>query len=193
MSRFFSFGPVKFVDCHFGKKTMIRTAILLALLSAMFGCKNQKATNSMWTESKMKTSGTANDPVRYKTYELKADDLLSSLAECGDDLQHARIVKLPDPQGEMREFQIWKSKVANPELIRKYPNLQTYQGVAKGANQVRVRLENSDNGIQAMVIDGDATWYIAPDKEIENTYIVYYKKDLPADAKNFWSEKVIYN
>lgn len=145
----------------------------------------------MWTESKKAASSEAHSPTRFKTYELKESEMRAALANCGSDLQQAATINIPDPRGKHKEFQIWKSKVASPELIRKYPNLQTYQGVAIGANDIRVRIENSDSGIQAMIIDTDDTWYVSPSMGADGSYIVYYKSDLPADAKNFWSDKVI--
>ena len=145
----------------------------------------------MWTESKMAAAHESRNPTRFKTYQLKESQMLDALDNCGSDQQQAIIMNMPDPQGSLQEFQIWKSKVASPDLVEKYPNLQTYQGVLAGANEIRIRIENSDSGIQAMIIDKNDTWYIAPAIGEEGSYIVYYKSDLPADAKNFWSDKVI--
>ncbi|MEL7147237.1 MAG: hypothetical protein AAFO69_12765 [Bacteroidota bacterium] len=170
---------------------MIRILPILVLLSAMYACKNQKVQDSMWKESKMEEYSDVITPVRFRTYELKESQMRSSLEACGTEQQKASLIRIPDPQGNQKEFQVWKSKVANPALIEKYPNLQTYQGVAVESTATRIRIENSDNGIQAMVIDAEGTWYIEPAVDSRGSYIVYYKADLPADSKNFWSDKVI--
>ena len=146
----------------------------------------------MWKSSKGELAKTDHSPTSFKQYDLLDKDLFTNqLKSCGKQKSEGSTIAIPDPNGDMKEFIIWKSTVANQALVDKYPNLQTYQGVSKETNAIRIRIENSDKGIQVMVLGGEDTWYIAPTKGKSETYLTYFKKDIPADAKTFWSEKIL--
>ena len=169
----------------------MRVILFICSLVVFVGCKSRQAqTQGMWTERKVPVAESEISPTRFKTFELDEDNMLQAIAAVGER-EDLTFLTLPDPTGAEVEFHIWKSRVANPKLIEKYPNLQTYQGTARDNQAIRMRLERNDDGIQAMIIDSDGTWYISPVVGVSAAYTVYYKRDLPADAKNFWSDKII--
>jgi len=169
----------------------MRELTLILILLTIVGCKSQQNGTPMWKSSKETLSNTDLLPTKYKLYNLEEQAFKDILTEAGNEKSNAITIKLPNPEGNETEFLIWKSNVANPALVEKYPNLQTYQGVWVESDAIRIRLENSVKGIQSIVLGGDDVWYVSPSEEFSDTYAIYYKKDLPAGIKSFWSDKVI--
>lgn len=169
----------------------MRKLIPLLILFTIVGCKSQQVESTMWENSKNKLPQSKDLPSSFKQYDLQKELFASQLDACGNQKTAGNTVSIPDPDGNMSEFIIWKSSVANQTLVDKYPNLQTYQGVSKQSDAIRIRVENSEKGIQAMVLGGEDTWYITPVVNFPDTYMIYYKKDLPIGVKSFWSDKVI--
>ncbi|MGB3467814.1 MAG: hypothetical protein WBA74_21180 [Cyclobacteriaceae bacterium] len=169
----------------------MKKQILFSLLVLIVSCKNQQVGSDIWKNSSVALSTSDNTPENFAQYNLQEESFYSTLRESGTTEKRSVRISIPDPDGKFHEFIVWKSIVANRALVEKYPNLQTFQGIDVNTDAVRIRIENSDDGIQAIVFGGENTWYITPVAEVSDNYLVYYKKDIPAGAKSFWSDKVI--
>jgi hypothetical protein len=62
---------------------------------------------------------------------------------------------LPTATGELQLFEVSRSAVMAPELADKYPEIQTFQGVAADGSGARVRFELGPNGFSAMLFATD--------------------------------------
>lgn len=154
-------------------------------------CKNQNVGSDIWKNSATSLEEKEGLPVDYNQYNLQEESFYSILREAGDNEKTSVRLSVPDPEGNYHEFIVWKSIVANKALVEKYPKLQTYQGISVLSTAVKIRIENSDRGLQAMIFGGKDTWYIVPVPEVTDNYLVYYKKDIPSGTKSIWSDIVI--
>lgn len=169
---------------------VMRKIILFLIFSTFLACKSQKVDSAMWVNSNNEEVKNEYALTTFSQYDLDKKILIDKLSSCGDEKAEGRVIEMPGPSGELNEFIVWKSTVANPALLEKYPNLQTYQGVSKETDAIRIRIENKNDGIQAIVLGGKDTWYITPTGD-RKTHLVFYKKDIPAEAKAYWSDKVL--
>ncbi|MEL6558760.1 MAG: hypothetical protein AAFQ94_11285 [Bacteroidota bacterium] len=169
----------------------MRKIILFLIFSTFLACKSQKVDSAMWVNSKNEVIKNEYVLTNFSQYDLDKKMLIDKLSTCGDGKPQGSIIVMPNPAGELNEFIIWKSKVVSPALLEKYPNLQTYQGVSKESDAIRIRIENKNDGIQAIVLGSTDTWYITPTGDKTETHLVFYKKDIPAEAKAYWSDKVL--
>jgi len=166
--------------------------ILLSFLVIFFyGCAAFQQ-NELWSEEKVtKVENESEMPDRYRVFQLNEDSFSQKLEKVGSSKENAIILSLPDPNGQLKNFLIWKAKTVNASLLKKFPNLQTYQGVSNKTDIVKVRMEKSVDGFQMMVIDKNDTWFLKPLKNNPNRYITFFKKDLRQGVKSFWHDKVI--
>lgn len=70
-------------------------------------------------------------------------------------------LNLPDAEGQLRTFRVSRSLVMAPELARRFPELQTFQGVADDG-LARVRFEFGARGFSAMIFDPSGVRLIEP-------------------------------
>lgn len=169
----------------------MRNIIVFIVFSIFIACKSQKVDSAMWLSNKSEQVKNEYALTNYTQYDLDKKILTERLSTCGDKKPDGKTIEIPNPEGIMNEFIIWKSKVVNPALLEKYPDLQTYQGVSKDTDAIRIRIENKENGIQAVILGDQDTWYITPSDDSSKTHLIFYKKDIPAEAKAYWSDKVL--
>ncbi len=88
-------------------------------------------------------------------------------------------VSLPNPEGEMEAFQVWKVPVLHPSDEADYPDIRTF--VAHGLDDpyAYARLDFTPHGFHAMVLTVGGSWWIDPllvgNQEL---YQIYHKKHL---------------
>ena len=81
-------------------------------------------------------------PDHYTTIQLALNDMQSYLGkapleEAGKDNQSNIKLFLPLPDGNMQEFEVFKSPVMMPGISAKYPSIQSYVGYALNGDNTR--------------------------------------------------------
>jgi len=156
----------------------ITTLLLLSVLSplALFAYPG-----SLWqkVEGNVASKGTQQIlPEKYDTYALNRPYIKSFLSSLPKEAESAQELDLPSPDGGLRTFKIWKSQMMEPALSTKYPEIQTFTGVAADDPRVTIKLDYTITGFHAMVFDGRNTYFIDPySSEDDGYYVCYYKKD----------------
>jgi len=127
-------------------------------------------------------------PKKYQLYKLDLAALQSVLSLAplrGSGQASAVVIALPDGDGGVQHFRVFKAPVIAPELEAKYPGIQSYigQGIEKRSSVVR--FSTTLFGLHAMTLTaGNGTHYIDPYTKDGRYYIVYKKSELQT-AKTF--------
>ncbi len=96
---------------------------------------------------------------------------------------------LPMPSGEMMRFRILESPIMEAGLAQKFPDIETYAGVAMDDEATFVRFDVTPQGFHAIILSPNfSTVYIDPYNFSgnRNDYLVYHRKDfVPLVPKEF--------
>ena len=159
------------------------------LISASISCKLSKPTNEIWNELSENTYiGDAQLPSDYLLYQLNIEQLQERLSLINNDNAQVELT-FPDPQGRMVEYVVTRSGTVSESLLKKYPSLTAYKGVAVSDKKSKIRFEIPGEGLQLMGTTVDGVWYVSPFSSKSNHYIFYYKDAL--QRKNtFWEGSI---
>ncbi|MFT5279973.1 MAG: hypothetical protein ACI9P8_001612, partial [Bacteroidia bacterium] len=142
--------------------------------------------SSFWNtikESEIEMGGTRYiDPTSYETFQLDIDAidevLLTSPTEIVGQLTPSNVVfSMPDPDGNMVDFNIYYSPVVEQPLADLFPDIRTYAGYS--ADGSYVRLDHTPKGFHAMVWPRKGgIYFIDPYNfgTIDPEYYVIYRK-----------------
>lgn len=104
------------------------------------------------------------------------------------DRADAPIVHLPLPDGTSMRFSIERSRVMADGLMARYPELETYRGIAVDVPGSEARFEITPHGFHGMILGLGETVYINPmgelpgqDKAVADHYVTFARGDLVAD------------
>ena len=149
---------------------------LVILLIVICGCSASRKTTSLWTTVKSTDFNPASEvlPSDFGLYQLDIGLLTDALKEVGTDEDNGIFVQFPTPDGIMNNFKIWRSSVVSEALLKKYPNLNAYQGFSI-SDQSNIRMELPTQGLQVMVSSVGKTWFVAPYDKEQQLYMVFYK------------------
>lgn len=161
--------------------------ILFTLLSA---CAANKKAATLWVSASTTDQSVAPEilPLAFELYRMDLGLLTNSLKGVGADEDEGIFVQLPDPDGNVNSFKVWRSSVVSEVLLEKYPNLRAYQGFSI-SDQSEIRMELPVQGLQVMVRSVGKTWFIAPYDKEQELYMTYYKSDYPSDNQ-FWEGRI---
>ena len=125
-----------------------------------------------------------NFPQKYKLLTLDLSALNSSYKARSKSANN--VIELPDADGKLRRFQLTETSNFESELQNKYPNIKSY--TAKGIDDptATAKLSLGTDGFHGTIYaGGKSTVYIDPYSKDNQDYIVYQRKDLPANERNF--------
>ncbi len=164
----------------------------LLLLLVTISLSTQAA--NLWTILPQKTIDVKGKrkiiPQKYILVQLN-DSLLKVLSakvpmeNSGDFVE----LELPAPDGQMRHFRMTQTTTMDKELAEKYPELKTYKAIEINNVNVIAKTDYTSEGFHAMIMDGDATYFIDPYSNVRsNYYICYYKRDYDKPTSDKLSE-----
>lgn len=105
-------------------------------------------------------------------YQLDFSQLVQSLQ------QGANTILLPDAQGQLIEFDVQFSRVAEPGYYQKHPMTGTYKVRAVRDASIHGRIDHTLSGFHAMIRDHGQVWMIDPVfKDRTDLYASYLKDD----------------
>ncbi|MCF7567346.1 M12 family metallo-peptidase [Sabulilitoribacter arenilitoris] len=129
------------------------------------------------------------EPSKSVYYQLNINELKNSLntvskSSLGKNIA-TQIIKFPNSEGELDEFEVKESSILEPAYQEKHPEIRTYVGQNIKNPSSTISFSITPQGLHAMTLSSKTgTQFIDPYSE-NNTYIVYDKGDLPALKKEF--------
>lgn len=96
------------------------------------------------------------------------------------------LVALPNPDGEMIDFEIVAYDLMEPELAQKWDFLQNWRGWKVDDPTVTIRLDWTARGFHAMILEPGNFWFIDPLYwNPDEYYQSFYKKNYPRPTEVF--------
>ncbi|MCF1420815.1 zinc-dependent metalloprotease [Mangrovimonas futianensis] len=90
------------------------------------------------------------------------------------------IIEFPNSLGGFEAFRIKEASVMHEDLQANFPNIRSYVGTSVNHPGRKIRFSITPKGLHTMTLGNiEATEYIDPYMNSEDTYMVYSKKDLP--------------
>ena len=166
---------------------------LLFLLCALLSLQlSAQGTLTLWTDvadpGLTQSAPKRIDATNYRTLSLDRatlEELLQNapLENTPEAQTNPLQLALPLPNGTTQHFNIVASPIMAPGLARQFPQIKTYAGKGVENRSAYIRLDLTQKGFHAMILNGENTWFIDPyflnmNSEI---YTSYYKKDFHTD------------
>ncbi len=153
---------------------------IFTLLSVMFAM-NAIAEENIWSvvQAPAHPAGIQSlYPPENKVYFMNTASLRARMVSLSENVSDARTFSLPMPDGAMRDFKLWQSPVLPATLSAQYPAIRTFTGIAADQSSVTIKVDFTEFGFHAMILDGANTYFIDPysDKD-DGYYLCYYKRD----------------
>ncbi|MEO7176195.1 MAG: reprolysin-like metallopeptidase [Saprospiraceae bacterium] len=124
----------------------------------------------------------------FQTYQLDLIQLRKLLSTAPNEMSLSRVsespvsVFLPNPKGEMVEFQVAATDLMHPDLQRKFPEIKNFIVQSKSSPGLYGRIDVTYQGFHAMIFDKAGNWFVDPAIQHEQEqYIVYYRRDFYSD------------
>jgi len=133
-------------------------------------------------------------PQEYRTLLMNKTNLLQILdqapREFTNEARNVKIaLKLPYPNGELKEFYILNSPIMEDGLASRYPNIRTFIAYGLDEPSASGRIDFTPAGFHAIIFTNEGTIYIDPySQNTSDYYISYYKKNYIPSEANFFSE-----
>ncbi len=200
---------LKFTRNQFVRKSVfLLMLVCFLLLVAVFGKAALRPTkaaappppppsNELWQDVPRATltGYQAESLVRLRaarTLRLNRATLAQTLAqaplEAAGQVSATRLT-LPLPDGRMANFRLENSPVLPPSLAVKYPEIQSYRGLAEDLAGATMRCDVSPRGFHATVLLGDDTVTIQrASLDSAEYYLSYFGNDYQAEVEQFRCE-----
>jgi hypothetical protein len=129
---------------------------LLAILSATF-TQAQKNHWSLHTGSEKiitdKSVARLSFPVTFKLFSLDIEPLRQELFSItgSQASRHSAVIKLPNPDGELEQFEVVEASNFEPALQARFPEIRAFSGKGITDKYALLKLSLSPQGIQTMV------------------------------------------
>jgi len=145
------------------------------------------AQDRYWTQPELPSNFSANTDIQVSKYELFSLDttLLLQVLNAAPpeaspkDGSNPTILKIPDPEGGTKEFQIVSYQMMEEGLSSRYPNIKTLKGVNLANPRETIRLDWTSFGFHAYIRSSEGSYYIDPfNRNIKDLYLVYRKADV---------------
>lgn len=140
-----------------------------------------EAYNGIWKqqEGRVATKGVNElKPERYLIYKADNEYLRQVLFSLSPIPEDGVMIELPAPDGSFKTYKIWQRSNLAPELAGRYPDIRSFTGYDISDKSVIAVFDYSPRGFDAMIFNGDKTYFIDPYSNInDGYYLCYYKRD----------------
>ena len=123
-----------------------------------------------------------SNPKSFLLYQLDVAALKTQLATAplrNNGQASSLVIPMPDAEGNMLHFRVYKAPVIHAGLFAKYPSIQSYVGQCIEQPGSTMRFSVTLFGLHAMTLTaGHGTWYIDPYTRNAQYYMVYKRSDL---------------
>ena len=125
-----------------------------------------------------------NPPKAFRLLKLDVSQLKAILQaaperSAGRLGESPAILEIPLPDGSFQYFRVRQAPVMHPELARKFPEINSYEGQGVEGSLVKIFFDFSPTGFHALILSaGESPVFITPvSKEDTEHYLCYYDKD----------------
>lgn len=160
-------------------------AILLCLtLSISVSGQNfwKKEDQNQFTRSVEQINERKSIPSKFDIYSL-------SLGPFSDFLKNSNgafIIELPNGKGKLERFRVQSTPNLAPELAAKYPMIHSYTGYGIDDPTALAKIDIGTKGFHAIIFSGShSTVFIDPYTKDGTSSMVYYRKELDPNGRNF--------
>ncbi|MCB0570538.1 MAG: T9SS type A sorting domain-containing protein [Phaeodactylibacter sp.] len=164
---------------------------IISCLVALAGLFAQQApAGGLWTDKDaLSVRYAEGEPVPQlpRSFRLLALDLdgMKSLLQQAPERSAVRLsdspalLEVPMPDGTMKAFRIRQAPVMHPDLARKFPQINSYEGQSADKPDQRIFFDFSPTGFHAIILTaGENPVFLTPiSKEDTEHYLCYYDKD----------------
>lgn len=117
-------------------------------------------------------------PSKYLVYSLNVAAMRAQLWGLTANAANTANMKLPMPDGTLREFKVWESSMMPASLAAQFPNIKTFTAEAVNDARVTAKIDFTEFGFHSVVFDGEQVAFIDPyDNLNDGYYVVHYKAD----------------
>lgn len=187
-SKFIDLSKIKYL-----MKFFVQISIFSLFL--IFTSQVSSQSHDLWTPTvaPLKHSQLLNRatyPKKYKSYQLNLSALNRLLIDAQIKTALVKksktIVKFPDADGNIIDFEVFEASVMTPELALKFPNNKSYAGYAMKDKSTSIRFSLNELGLYATIFKaGKHTQYIDPNSKDHFNYLVYSRNNLDNINQSF--------
>ena len=114
----------------------------------------------------------------YTTYSLNKNTLVDQLKNLNSSSKNLSSISLPIPtfDNKIQYFSIKKSTTLHPDLVTKFPTIQTYQGISSEHKNSTLRMEITPKGVFIMIWTPSGIEIIQPKTKDKDHLFIHYKK-----------------
>ena len=164
----------------FGYGTVFLPMVVSSLVSAQTPWNDIDAASVQDVLSNSKYSATAVDH-RIVALDLEVIKAVATGIQAKSNT--ATVLSLPAPNGEAISFVLEPSDVLPAALREKYPSISAFKGYAVSDPSITLRLELTQKGLTAQVLQPGKRWMIDPvNGGQKGLSVVYYTKDTKRSA-----------
>lgn len=98
------------------------------------------------------------------------------------DTESQGVMTLPLPNGETAKFRIEESPIMSPGLSEQFPQIKSYRAIGLDDPTAIARIDDTPDGVSAMVISADGDFYVEPAMEHDPTRHVSFFKNTVEQA-----------
>lgn len=121
-------------------------------------------------------------PSHYELYSLSLDAFNDFLKNNSGSFT----IELPNGEGKLERFRVESTSNLAPELAAKFPVIHSYTGYGIDDPTAFAKLDIGTKGFHAVVFSGNhSTLYIDPYTKDGTSSMVYYRKDLDPNTRDF--------
>ncbi|MEL0455612.1 reprolysin-like metallopeptidase [Flavobacteriaceae bacterium SZ-1-7] len=172
-------------------KIIFASLLFLSMFQGVYSQENK----ALWSEISDANVPKENklirktEPNKAHYFRLDIDNLRTVLGVSGKTTNNNKteiLVKFPNSEGSFDNYRIKESSILEPDFQAKHPELRTYVGQNIKNPAITIAVSLTPKGLHAMTFSSkNGVQFIDPYIKESNTYLVYYKGDLPALKKGF--------
>lgn len=175
---------------------MIKKPILFTFIFVLFSIFTNSAQTSQWKEISEKQvlikekMNRGNTPHTYQLFEVNLTELTNKLINAPDDItsdSSTISVNFPDGNGNISNFEIFKSQMLEPELAAQHQNIHNFTGINRKdpSNVIKISITPAF-GMHIMGYDGKGTTYYIDTYTTDfQTYIFYKRSNIENSNSSF--------
>ncbi len=166
---------------------MLRLLLLLIPVCWLLPASAQETSTPLWhpihnASSYFKTIQIQGQSVSGNLYQLDKVQLKKRLSRLQTEAASVT-VSFPVDGKKMSSFSIKKSTTFHPDLQKKYPSIELYEGVSEENPTIQLRMEWTHKGLFVMIwVNGETMLLQAIDKDDQDWFVLYNKTALQRTA-----------
>lgn len=184
---------------YFMKKNYIIKIVNVVMIMVFTLSSYAQNRQNLWTKISKESVSSTNLVERNSTpknsgyYRLDIQNLKVQLLNAPDRNLSGEpsnlIIDFPTADGKLEPYRIKEASILAPELQRQVPNIRSYIGESIDNPGTVIRFSVTPQGLHTMTLSSKiGTQYIEPYTKDTNAYVVFARRDLSFEDRNFVCE-----